>query len=481
MDPILRERLTLFGLGESELALVKKIGKMLDGHIDNVLQNFYDSAMQDPQAKAMFSSQAVIDHARAAQKKHWQMMLSGDFSDDYLKSCTIIGQTHLRIKLPFKLYLSSYARATSDLQAGLIKSIGRSAALNPSRLARMLGVLNRVCALDAELVINAYFVESQADELEASFNYIRKSVSELSVGNLQCQITPANAPDFPEKFDELRESWNSGIGAMASTIGAIDETVNNIRQTSVGLEEASAGLSTRAESQAASLEETTAAISVLSDSVSTTAENSGRMDTVTKQAKTDMESGSEAMVNAATAMNRISQASEEINQIISLIDDISFQTNLLALNAGVEAARAGEAGRGFAVVASEVRNLAASSSGAAQQIKQLIGRSTQEVGEGVKLVGAANDILAKVVERFDEVAELTSTVSAAASDQSSSLREVSGAVAEMDQITQKNAAMANDTTMQLRDLVKIAEDLTQQLTHFQLDNSNQAGRTSMAA
>ena len=472
MNPILSERLELFSISESDIATIARIGKLLDPHLDQVLENFYDNAMNDPDARKMFSSQSIIDHARGAQKKHWQQMLSGSFSDTYLASCQRVGQTHLRIDLPFKLYLSAYAKATSDLQAALIKAMGRSSALNLKKFSDTLGVLNRLCALDAELVIDAYFAEAQPELIEKSFKYVSQSVDKLAAGDLNCKIDEFSAPDFPAKFNDLKLAWNGGIESMSSTLNTIDTTVGTLRGTSIDLENAASGLATRAESQAASLEETTAALRVLSDSVTETAENSARMDTVTKEAKSEMESGSVAMTDAASAMKRISQASEEINQIIGLIDDISFQTNLLALNAGVEAARAGEAGKGFAVVASEVRNLAASSSGAAQQIKELIGRSTHEVSEGVKLVDTANGILEQVVNRFDEVATLTSTVSSAAMEQSSSLTEMSGSVAEMDQITQKNAAMANDTTLQLKDIVRITEELSGQLERFDVGSSS---------
>jgi methyl-accepting chemotaxis protein len=152
------------------------------------------------------------------------------------------------------------------------------------------------------------------------------------------------------------------------------------------------------------------------------------------------------MESAVQAMQEISDSSSNISEIIGVIDDIAFQTNLLALNAGVEAARAGEAGRGFAVVASEVRALAQRSSDAARDIKQLITQSSQQVDNGVNLVGKTGDALGDIVSQINQIAALITEIAQAADEQSMSLAEINNGMSELDNVTQSNAAMVEEAT-----------------------------------
>jgi len=451
MESSMRERLKLFDISEADFPSIVQLGQRVDPYLDSVLDGFYERAQSNPETARFFESPSQMKRAESAQKKHWQKLMSAQFDDDYVGSCKRIGATHLKIKLPFKHYLSSYAYATSALQDKLASSYGWSAHFRPARMANSLK-------------------EADVESVQTSFNYMSQVIDKLAQGDLNSQLTAQTAPDFPEKFADLRLGWNNGIASVAQTVASIDQTVQHISASTHQLETASSGLASRAESQAASLEETNAALTDLSTSVSDSAKNTLAMNEITQEAKTEMSESALAMTDAASAMDRIEKASEEIRQIIGLIDDIAFQTNLLALNAGVEAARAGEAGKGFAVVAAEVRNLAGSSSSAANQIKNLIRRSGEEVQSGVTLVENANQALRQVVERFDEVSSRASTVATAATNQSQSLKEASAAVAQMDTITQQNAAMAGDTSMQLKALVATAEKLAEQLGHFKVND-----------
>ena len=474
MEHSMRERLNLFGISEKDFPAIVRLGEAVDPHLDAVLEGFYERAQANPETARFFDSSTQMKTAESAQKRHWQKLLSAQFDEDYVQSCKRIGATHLKIKLPFKHYLSSYAYASSGLQDKLARSYGWSAYFRPHQMATSLNLLNSLFALDTELVIDAYFEEADVDAVQTSFNYMSAAIDKLANGDLNSQLTAQTAPDFPEKYSGLQSAWNNGITSVTQTVMSIDQTVQRIATSTHKLETESSGLASRAESQAASLEETNAALTDLSTSVSETAKNTLEMNKITQNAKDEMSESAVAMTDAGSAMDRIEKASEEIRQIIGLIDDIAFQTNLLALNAGVEAARAGEAGKGFAVVAAEVRNLAGSSSSAANQIKNLIRRSGEEVQNGVTLVENANLALAKVVERFDEVSARASTVAEAATSQSQSLKEASSAVAHMDTITQQNAAMAGDTSMQLKALVATAEKLAAQLGHFKVEDASRS-------
>jgi len=175
------------------------------------------------------------------------------------------------------------------------------------------------------------------------------------------------------------------------------------------------------------------------------------------------------------AMGSIKQSSEKISQIIGVIDEIAFQTNLLALNAGVEAARAGEAGRGFAVVASEVRALAQRSSDAAKDIKDLISASAQHVQTGVSLVDQTGTALDKLVAQVANVDSLVSEIASSANEQATGLAEVNSAVNDMDRVTQKNAAMVEESTAACHNLTSESNELTRMVKHFQVAEGESIG------
>ncbi|KIC13473.1 methyl-accepting chemotaxis protein, partial [Leisingera sp. ANG-Vp] len=162
------------------------------------------------------------------------------------------------------------------------------------------------------------------------------------------------------------------------------------------------------------------------------------------------------------------------------IDDIAFQTNLLALNAGVEAARAGEAGRGFAVVASEVRALAQRSSDAAMEIKTLIGDSTQQVAQGVDLVGKAGDALQSISARVSHISQLVSEIAEGAEEQATGLNEINTGVTQLDQVTQQNAAMVEETTAAGHMLNRDASKLSELVAHFRVAGGSRTARPAAA-
>jgi methyl-accepting chemotaxis protein len=229
-------------------------------------------------------------------------------------------------------------------------------------------------------------------------------------------------------------------------------------------------LSRRTEQQAASLEETAAALDEVVSTVKTTAEGAGRAARVTGEARDGAVKSGEVMNSAISAMAEIEKSSEKISQIIGVIDEIAFQTNLLALNAGVEAARAGEAGKGFAVVASEVRALAQRSAEAAKEIKSLISTSTQQVEQGVGLVGQTGTALQQIAAQVKEMSELVNAISSSAQEQSTALAEVNVAVNQMDQVTQQNAAMVEESTAASHNLAKEADELARLIARFKLGN-----------
>ncbi len=306
--------------------------------------------------------------------------------------------------------------------------------------------------------------KAAADELAMVVRTLGDRLSALSHGKLTCQIEQT----FPAEYEKLRIDFNAAVDQLQDAMKVIINNVQGIRSGADEISHAADDLSRRTEQQAASLEETAAALDEITATVKKTADGSRQANVVVADAKGEAERSGEVVRNAVSAMGEIEKSSRQIAQIIGVIDEIAFQTNLLALNAGVEAARAGEAGRGFAVVASEVRALAQRSSDAAKEIKKLINASTQQVESGVELVNETGEALQKIVIKVGEITGLVSEISASTQEQSSGLAQVNTAVNQMDQVTQQNAAMVEQSTAASHSLAKEAGELAELAARFDI-------------
>jgi len=257
---------------------------------------------------------------------------------------------------------------------------------------------------------------------------------------------------------------------LIRTVSAVRSGVNEIN---VGAGEIAAGntdLSSRTEQQAASLEETAASMEQLASSVKLNADSSRQASTLAADASQAAAHGGEAVGQVVGTMRAISKSSSRIAEIVGVIDGIAFQTNILALNAAVEAARAGEQGKGFAVVASEVRSLAQRSSQAAREIKGLIDESVNTVRAGSLQAEQAGDTMQNVVASFQRVADIVSEISAASAEQSTGINQVNQAVAQMDAVTQQNAALVEEAAAAAASLEVQARQLRASVAVFQLDS-----------
>ncbi len=293
---------------------------------------------------------------------------------------------------------------------------------------------------------------------------LSEGLTAFSAGDLNFQL---NEP-FAAEYEELRVNFNRAVGNLRDAVRDVLTTTDRIRGNSQTLSQSSEDLSQRTVNQAATLEETVAALTDLTHGVRVSAENAQDVDAIVTKANKDAEANGAVVTSAVNAMNEIKESSSQIEQIISVIDDIAFQTNLLALNAGVEAARAGEAGKGFAVVASEVRALAKRSSDAAKEIKGLISGSAEQVERGSDLVNDAGTALKTIVDQIAHIAELVSAIAEGSQEQSGNLSEISNGLAELDQVTQQNAGMVEDTTQIGQSIQSDADGLTDVLARFQL-------------
>jgi methyl-accepting chemotaxis protein len=294
----------------------------------------------------------------------------------------------------------------------------------------------------------------------------------LSNGDLSHRIDQP----FPAGYERLRIDYNVAVDKLSGVIAGSLEGVSMIHGGTAEITEAADDLSRRTEHQAASLEEAAAALDQITSTVRQTAEGANRVRKVVEQARAAAGNSGAIVGQAVSAMGAIEKSSSEIGQIIGVIDEIAFQTNLLALNAGVEAARAGDAGRGFAVVAQEVRALAQRSADAAKQIKTLIATSAAEVGQGVEYVGKAGEALRAIADEVDQIDALVTAMAASTQEQARGLAEVNTTMNQMDQVTQQNAAMVEQTTAASHALAQEATRLAERMGELRIAGGHSAHR-----
>ncbi|NEX94745.1 methyl-accepting chemotaxis protein, partial [Caulobacter sp. 17J65-9] len=318
--------------------------------------------------------------------------------------------------------------------------------------------------------------EASAAEQAAVVAALAEGLERLSAGDLTYRLIQG----FPGDYEKLKTDFNAAMSGLQAALRTVVANIHGLRGGAGEISAASDDLSRRTEQQAASLEETVAALDEITVTVRRTAAGAKQASQVVGAARGDAEQSGVIVRDAVAAMGEIEGSAKQIGQIIGVIDEIAFQTNLLALNAGVEAARAGDAGRGFAVVASEVRGLAQRSAEAAKEIKALITTSTAQVGSGVDLVGRTGEALARIVERVAEIDALVGEIAGSAQEQATGLQQVNAAMTQMDQATQQNAAMVEETTAASHALAQEAEVLAGSVARFRLGERQAQARVAPA-
>jgi methyl-accepting chemotaxis protein len=312
-----------------------------------------------------------------------------------------------------------------------------------------------------------------AREQAAVVEHTAAGLSALARGDLSYRLTG----EFPGSYARLQSDFNTAIDALHADITTIDANANAIRSETAQISQAAHELSRRTEHQAATLEETAAALEEITTTVKLTAKGADEATMVMENTQAEADRSRPIIADAVDAMGEIEASSEQISQIIGVIDEIAFQTNLLALNAGVEAARAGEAGRGFAVVATEVRALAHRSAQAAKEINALISKSRSQVQNGVTLVGRTGVALEAIAGRIGDISGIMSQLSASTREQATALTEINLAVNQMDQATQQNAAMVEESTAACQNLTNDAAQLATLVSRFELGGGDSANRS----
>lgn len=312
--------------------------------------------------------------------------------------------------------------------------------------------------------------------LVAPMNRLIDSIRYIAGGDL---VKPIEV-DGSNEMGQLAESLRHMQGELMRTVGDVRNGANAIYSGASEIATGNNDLSSRTEQQAASLEETAASMEQLTATVKQNAENARQASHLALSASETAQRGGKVVDNVVQTMRDISTSSQKIADIISVIDGIAFQTNILALNAAVEAARAGEQGRGFAVVAGEVRNLAQRSAQAAREIKSLIEDSVGKVDVGSTLVESAGETMAEIVSAVTRVTDIMGEIASASDEQSRGIDQVGLAVAEMDRVTQQNAALVEESAAAAAALEEQASRLTEAVAVFRIQQQQQQQREASA-
>ncbi|SHF88490.1 methyl-accepting chemotaxis protein [Devosia limi] len=494
----LQTRLDFIGLDQQARARLASMQGHIDRHLEPALAAFYDKLANVPAVASFFSGRPQMDRAKGKQVGHWQAIASGQFDDDYLQASTQVGLRHAKIGLEPRWHIGGYGLILDTLVRGVIHDmmaeivapqtglLGRKKPLDPAAVlaeadAMAEGLVDVIKAtlLDIDIGVTAYFdkltADASASEAAAAAK-INRAVTltgavlkDMAAGDLTSRIDA----DFDPEFQQIKDDTNAVADQLASIVAQLQATSRSLKTATGEILAGANDLADRTTRQAATIEQTSAAVEQLSVAV---VENAKRAETASGKAQAvsrNATEGGSVMEEANGAMGAIQTSSSKISNIIGLIDDIAFQTNLLALNASVEAARAGEAGKGFAVVAVEVRRLAQSAASASADVKVLIEASAKEVRSGSRLVEQASEKLRDILLGAQESSVLIDSIAHANKEQAAALSEVTIAVRQMDEMTQHNAALVEETNAAIEQTDGQVHEMDRIIDIFRLDAADE--------
>ncbi|WP_019894597.1 methyl-accepting chemotaxis protein [Hydrogenovibrio halophilus] len=368
-------------------------------------------------------------------------------------------------------FSGEYERVMTDLSVAMERLDNSVQDIAKTLKALSRGDFSRRVTAEArgELVTLKDAINETLEGLEAFVEDVAMVQTRISEGDLTHRVQG----NYHGKMAVLKDSLNSSTQNMSDMIGKVGAVTRIVADEARSIADGSESISDRIQQQTQSLEQTAQQMASMTDTVRKNAESADHANEVTQTAQNKLSEGGQVMQKALASMDRMSEASQKINDIITLIDGIAFQTNLLALNAAVEAARAGEHGRGFAVVAGEVRSLAGKSSDAAADIKKLIENSVAISDESGRYVRETSDVLQEIHSSMDEISERVSTIATATNEQSVGIDSVSQSVSQMENSTQQNAGLVEEAAAGSQDLLHQASDLLDLVGEFQIDQATQ--------
>lgn len=481
-------RLDFMQLDHEGRAGIRSLKALVERELPHGLDKFYAQLRKSPEVSRFFSSDDHISRAKGAQVGHWVNIADGNFNEDYVAKVRTIGTVHARIGLEPQWYIGGYAIILDHLINSAVEEIFPKGGvfskrtMKPAEFGKALAGLVKAVMLDMDLAISVYIDEAeiakqkaQAEAIDAERQLVCNSFGKAMAAIAGKDVSYRIDDDLPAAYHALRDDFNNALEQLSTTIQQIDGAAAQINAGSQEIRTAADDLAKRTEQQAASIEETAAALEEITTTVKDSSRRAEEAGHLVAKARAGAEKSGQIVQQAVAAMGAIDSSSREISSIIGVIDEIAFQTNLLALNAGVEAARAGDAGKGFAVVAQEVRELAQRSAKAAKEIKELINNSGEQVKEGVSLVGQTGEALTEIVGEVKEIDRHIGAIVRASSEQATALQEINTAVNTMDQGTQQNAAMVEESTAASHALVQEVSRITGMLSDFKTGQGSVAG------
>ncbi len=428
----LAPRLEFTGFSAQQREHLAAAKQLIAPLVSSALDRFYETAERTEATRSFFQDRSHMGRAKAAQEEHWRKIADGSFDGSYYESVRRIGATHARIGLEPRWYVGAYAIVLEGLMRGLLEErpglrLGRRG--DASRVDAVVAVV-KAALLDLELSISIYFEQSEAER--------NKAMAGLAA-----------------REEELTK-----------LISSIAESALAIRTGSGEIAQASEDLARRTESNAASLEETSAAIAQMDERLKATAGSATRTVERADQATATVSGGRAIADEAVQAMGRVSESAKGIDNVIEGLDKIAFQTRVLAMNAAVEAGRAGEAGRGFAVVADLVSALSMRAEEESKRARDQLTVTQTDIVTAVDAVKKVDGALANISGDVGEVNELLGAIAADNQAQASAITEISAAISSMDQATQQNAAMVEETSAAARNLLVEVNALSEQAQQF---------------